>query len=204
MDSPEMFDSPFFSLENSMPAQATFDPNQQGHAQNQLQVPRQAFMPFTQQAYAHSYTHPQSRQQGSYPPSPSWQLHSRQHQHALPQYGNHYTFGGTRHHPFAMAHALNAKTTAETKARLDKKHVEILEQEFQKNQKPSSIVKRELAEQMGHEIARINVRIRLCSCSMYVLLTAPLELVPEQASQGEVQQEDGRVRGEGGKPAARL
>jgi hypothetical protein len=176
--SPEMFDSPFFSLDNSMPAQAAFDPNQPGPAQNQLQVPRQAFMPFTQQAYSHSYAHPQSRQSGSYPSSPSWQLHSRQHQHALPQYGNHYTFG-IRHHPFALAHALQAKTTAETKARLDKKHVEILEHEFSKNQKPSSIVKRELAEQMGHEIARINVRIHSCSWQVNVLLTPPLELVPE-------------------------
>lgn len=55
-----------------------------------------------------------------------------------------------------MGHALHPKTTAETKSRLDKKHVEILEREFSKNQKPSSIVKRELAEKMGHEIARIN------------------------------------------------
>lgn len=161
--SPEMFDSAFFSLDNSMPAQAAFDPNQQSPAHNQLRVPRQAFVPFTQQAYSHSYGHPQSRQAGSYPSSPSWQLHSRQHQHAVPQYGNHYTFG-IRHHPFAMGHALHPKTTAETKSRLDKKHVEILEHEFSKNQKPSSIVKRELAEQMGHEIARINVRI-YPSCS---------------------------------------
>ncbi|OIW34756.1 hypothetical protein CONLIGDRAFT_21301 [Coniochaeta ligniaria NRRL 30616] len=151
MDSPEMFDSPFFGLDNSMPTHAAFDSS----AHNQLQVPRQAFMPFTQQAYSHSYAHRPSRQPGSYPSSPSWQHHSRQHQHALPQYGNHYTFG-VRHHPFALTHALQAKTTAETKARLDKKHVEILEHEFSKNQKPSSIIKRELAEQMGHEIARIN------------------------------------------------
>jgi len=154
MESPEIFDSPFFSLDSNMPTQAAFDDNQQGSAQNQLHVPRQGYMPFTQH-----YAHSQSRQAGCYPASPQWQLHSRQHQHAMPQYGNHYTFGA-RHHPFAMAHALHAKTV-ETKARLDKKHVEILEQEFAKNQKPSSIVKRELAEQMGHEIARINVRIYL-------------------------------------------
>jgi len=152
-------------------------------------------MPFTQQSYSHSYAHPQSRRQGSYPSSPSWQLHSRQHQHALSQHGNHYTFGSVRHHPFALAHALHAKTTSETKARLDKKHVEILEQEFQKNHKPSSIVKRELAEQMGHEVARINVRIhRVAAQGVCLPLTCPPpgpELVPEQASKGEVEQENG-------------
>lgn len=157
MGAPEIFDSPFFSLDNNMPTQDSFESNQQGTVHNQLRVPRQ-YMPFTQQAYQHSFAHPQSRQAGPYPASPQWQLHSRQHQHAMPQYGSHYTFGH-RHHPFALAQALHAKTTAETKARLDKKHVEVLEHEFSKNQKPSSIVKRELAEQMGHEVARINVRI---------------------------------------------
>lgn len=202
-----MFNPSFSFLDNGMSAHSAFEPTHQGsNTRNQLQVPRQAFSPFTQQTYPHSYARPQDRHQGSYPSSPPWQLHSRQHQHALPQYGNHYTFGGDRHQPFALGHALQEKTTAETKARLDKKHVEILEQEFQRNQKPSSIIKRELAEQMGHEIARINVRTQhpehhVCFVS---LLTRPLELVPEQASQGEVQQEDGRVCGKGGDPAVWL
>ena len=169
-----MFDSPFFSLDNSMPVQAAYDPNQQGPAHNQLQVPRQAFMPFTQQSYSNSYAHPQSRRDGSYPSSPSWQLHPRQHQHALSHHGNHYTFGSVRHHPFALAHAIHAKTTSETKARLDKKHVEILEQEFQKNHKPSSIVKRELAEQMGHEVARINVRTHCVAAPVCVCPANPV------------------------------
>lgn len=167
MESPGMFNPSFFSLDNSLSAQAAFDPSHQGLARNHLQVPRQAFTPFTQHAYSPNYSRPQDRQQGSYPSSPSWQLHSRQHQHALPQYGNHYTFGSARQQPFALAHALHAKAAAETKARLDKKHVEILEQEFQRNQKPSSIVKRELAEQMGHEIARINVRNHHNGCFIY-------------------------------------
>lgn len=155
-----MFDSSFFSLDNNMPNQATFDASQHAPTGSQLQIPPQSFLSFGQQPYSHSYTQQPSRPAGSYPASPSWQLQSRPHQHVMTQYGNHYPYG-IRHHPFTLAHALQAKTTADTKARLDKKHVEILEHEFSKNQKPSSIVKRELAEQMGHDIARINVRIRL-------------------------------------------
>jgi len=66
-----------------------------------------------------------------------------------------------------LSHGAQARSAAETKARLDKKHVEVLEHEFSKNQKPSSIVKRELAEQMGHEVARINVSIRPVARSTY-------------------------------------
>ncbi|KAL1838000.1 hypothetical protein VTJ49DRAFT_3148 [Mycothermus thermophilus] len=46
---------------------------------------------------------------------------------------------------------------AEPKPRLAKEEVELLEREFAKNQKPSSSTKRELAEQMGVEVPRINV-----------------------------------------------
>jgi hypothetical protein len=46
---------------------------------------------------------------------------------------------------------------AEPKPRLAKEEVELLEREFAKNQKPSSTTKRELAEQMGVEVPRINV-----------------------------------------------
>ena len=46
---------------------------------------------------------------------------------------------------------------AEPKPRLAKDEVELLEREFGKNQKPSSSTKRELAEQMGVEVPRINV-----------------------------------------------
>ncbi|KAK3310400.1 uncharacterized protein B0T15DRAFT_489084 [Chaetomium strumarium] len=45
---------------------------------------------------------------------------------------------------------------AEPKPRLAKDEVELLEREFAKNQKPSSSTKRELAEQMGVEVPRIN------------------------------------------------
>lgn len=45
----------------------------------------------------------------------------------------------------------------EPKPRLAKDEVELLEREFAKNPKPSSSTKRELAEQMGVEVPRINV-----------------------------------------------
>ncbi|KAL2132639.1 hypothetical protein VTI74DRAFT_3578 [Chaetomium olivicolor] len=45
---------------------------------------------------------------------------------------------------------------AEPKPRLAKDEVELLEREFAKNPKPSSSTKRELAEQMGVEVPRIN------------------------------------------------
>jgi hypothetical protein len=45
----------------------------------------------------------------------------------------------------------------ESKPRLAKEEVELLETEFQKNHKPNSSLKKTLAEQMRVEIARINV-----------------------------------------------
>ena len=45
----------------------------------------------------------------------------------------------------------------EPKPRLAKDEVELLEREFSKNPKPTSSTKRELAEQMGVEVPRINV-----------------------------------------------
>lgn len=46
----------------------------------------------------------------------------------------------------------------DTKPRLSKGEVEILERQFQEQHKPSSNTKRQLAERMGVEISRINVR----------------------------------------------
>ena len=45
----------------------------------------------------------------------------------------------------------------DTKPRLSKAEVEILERQFQEQHKPSSNTKRQLADRMGVEIARINV-----------------------------------------------
>lgn len=47
--------------------------------------------------------------------------------------------------------------TTETKPRLSKEEVEILEAEFQKNHKPNSSTKKALAESMRVDNARINV-----------------------------------------------
>ncbi|KAK3990315.1 pah3 homeobox protein encoded by the pah3 protein [Cladorrhinum sp. PSN332] len=49
-----------------------------------------------------------------------------------------------------------AKNQTEPKPRLAKDEVELLEREFNKNPKPNSSTKRELAEQMGVEVPRIN------------------------------------------------
>lgn len=48
--------------------------------------------------------------------------------------------------------------TNETKPRIDKDGVEVLEREFKKNPKPTTQTKRQFAVDMGVELARINVR----------------------------------------------
>lgn len=48
-------------------------------------------------------------------------------------------------------------TKNETKPRLGKEEVEILEREFNNNQKPTTNTKRQYAEEMGVDLARINV-----------------------------------------------
>ena len=50
-----------------------------------------------------------------------------------------------------------APRTNETKPRLGKDEVDILEREFKKNPKPTTQTKRQFAEDMGVELARINV-----------------------------------------------
>jgi len=45
----------------------------------------------------------------------------------------------------------------DTKPRLAKQEVELLERHFQENHKPPSALKRQLADQMGVDVARINV-----------------------------------------------
>lgn len=52
----------------------------------------------------------------------------------------------------------------ETKPRLSKEEVELLENHFQAHQKPNSNTKRQLAEGMNVDVARINVR-RLERCT---------------------------------------
>jgi Homeodomain len=64
------------------------------------------------------------------------------------------------HQTYAMAQQIplpTAPKTNETKPRLGKDEVDILEREFKKNPKPTTQTKRQFAEDMGVELARINV-----------------------------------------------
>ena len=56
--------------------------------------------------------------------------------------------------------AISQTKPTESKPRLAKDEVETLEREFQKNPKPNSSLKRELADQMRVDVARINVSSR--------------------------------------------
>lgn len=60
-------------------------------------------------------------------------------------------------HQSHLLHHQHMSRTTETKSRLSKEEVEILEAEFQKNHKPNSSTKKALAEQMRVDNARINV-----------------------------------------------
>lgn len=59
-------------------------------------------------------------------------------------------------HSHLVHHHQMARTT-ESKPRLSKEEVEVLEAEFQKNHKPNSSTKKALAESMRVDHARINV-----------------------------------------------
>jgi hypothetical protein len=63
----------------------------------------------------------------------------------------------TNHHHLVHHHQMSR--TTESKPRLSKEEVEILEAEFQKNHKPNSTTKKALAESMRVDNARINVGV---------------------------------------------
>jgi len=68
------------------------------------------------------------------------------------------------HQTYAMQQQIPLPTTTktnETKPRLGKDEVDILEREFKKNPKPTTQTKRQFAEDMGVELARINVSFPL-------------------------------------------
>ena len=58
--------------------------------------------------------------------------------------------------PTMIAMPTTTKTN-ETKPRLGKEEVDILEREFKKNPKPTTQTKRQFADDMGVDLARINV-----------------------------------------------
>jgi hypothetical protein len=60
------------------------------------------------------------------------------------------------HHQHHLVHQHSMSRTTESKPRLSKEEVEVLEAEFQKNHKPNSSTKKALAESMRVDNARIN------------------------------------------------
>ena len=86
-------------------------------------------------------------------------------QHYNHQISPHYSDAHHSMHNYAMAQQTapmiampNPITkTNETKPRLVKDEVDILEREFKKNPKPTTQTKRQFAEDMGVDLARINV-----------------------------------------------
>ncbi|KAM7209309.1 pah3 homeobox protein encoded by the pah3 protein [Naviculisporaceae sp. PSN 640] len=96
----------------------------------------------------------------------------QQHHHQQPPHGQHQgqQYGYWNHHHLMALYQhqqraaaammgqgnMHASKQTEPKPRLAKDEVELLEREFAKNPKPNSSTKRELAEQMGVEVPRIN------------------------------------------------
>ena len=80
--------------------------------------------------------------------------------------------------------SVHSKVKYETKARLQKVEVDILEREFVRNPKPTTETKRRFAEEMEIDLARINV---CCAFDTKTItsLTLLIELVPESARKGE-------------------
>lgn len=67
-------------------------------------------------------------------------------------------YAAHHHHQHHLVHHHQMSRTTESKPRLSKEEVEVLEAEFQKNHKPNSSTKKALAESMRVDNARINVR----------------------------------------------
>ncbi len=109
-----------------------------------------------QQQREHQREHQQSPQ-----PQPAQMGQAQSHQYP---YWNHHLMALYQQHQqraaaviMGQAGPMQSSKQTEPKPRLAKDEVELLEQEFAKNPKPNSSTKRELAEQMGVEVPRINV-----------------------------------------------
>ncbi len=78
------------------------------------------------------------------------------HHEPMPHYNDaHQTYAMAQSAP--MITIPNVAKQNETKPRLGKDEVDILEREFKKNPKPTTQTKRQFAEDMGVDLARINV-----------------------------------------------
>ncbi|KAK3336019.1 hypothetical protein B0T19DRAFT_25885 [Cercophora scortea] len=122
----------------------------------------------TQQLQHHQQQQQQQQQQHQHQQF----LHQQQHQHPQQHHAqsqghqyhmwNHQLIALYQQHQQRAAAAMmgqgnmHASKQTEPKPRLAKDEVELLEREFLKNPKPNSSTKRELAEQMGVEVPRIN------------------------------------------------
>lgn len=106
------------------------------------------FLPYNNTVFHPGFDHHNDIQQAhTYPQYPEQQHRS----YAVPRRSNSMTDLSQ------MARSGHADK-GDTKPRLSKGEVEILERQFQEQHKPSSNTKRQLAERMGVEISRINVR----------------------------------------------
>jgi len=100
-------------------------------------------------------------------------FHHFQHHHEINQGLPSYADAQHNLHNYAMAHQSSSMMgmptsttkTNETKPRLGKDEVEILEREFKKNPKPTTQTKRQFAEDMAVDLARINV----CSLRLHLI-----------------------------------
>jgi len=92
---------------------------------------------------------------------PNFQHYQHQHEQQIGQQVLSH-FDAQHMHNYALAHqnaqlmAMPPAKTNETKPRLGKDEVDILEREFRQNPKPTTKVKREFAREMGVELPRIN------------------------------------------------
>jgi hypothetical protein len=116
--------------------------------------------------------------------------------HSTPQdllgYSEHQSHG----HYFDMpSHSTSMMTPngmpekTESKPRLAKEEVDVLEGHFQAHNKPSSGTKRELASRMNVDIARINVSEGTIYRPSNIGADSIAELVPEPTCQGQTREE---------------
>lgn len=139
--------------------------------------------------YFPQYNHPQAQAQGIYQ-HPAF-AHSNLLQDFPPYADQHQRMYNV---PRRSASLTNLNQLAnmnqngektDTKPRLSKQEVEILERQFQEMQKPTSITKRQLAERFNVDVARINVSITQHTDIQVALANILIELVPESQSQGQ-------------------
>lgn len=103
---------------------------------------------------------------------PSYQQHPHYHHEPMSShYADVHPGYAMPQHSAPMIAMPNPAKTNETKPRLGKDEVDILEREFKKNPKPTTQTKRQFAEDMGVDLARINVSLCAPHAGIHPLLT---------------------------------